>query len=65
MTLTGSLISHVVSHSLGLSADKVVDWLEDRFTDHSQLLPKALARANDCAWHPVGLVRPTVPLCFP
>jgi hypothetical protein len=55
MTLTGNLISQVVGRSFGLNAEKLVHWIEERFTDHSQALPKALAHANDCAWHAVGL----------
>ncbi len=55
MTLIGTLISQVVRRSFGLKADALIAWLEERLTDHSQALPKALARANDCAWVAVGL----------
>lgn len=55
MSLTGSLISQIVGHAFGLSGEKLVTWIEERFADHTQALPKALAHANDCAWHAVGL----------
>ena len=43
MTLTGNLISQVIGRSLGLNAEKLIHWVEEHFTDHSETLPKALA----------------------
>jgi hypothetical protein len=34
----------------GKTADAVIDFLQERFTDHSQRLTKAIADANDKAW---------------
>jgi formylglycine-generating enzyme required for sulfatase activity/serine/threonine protein kinase len=55
MSVTGTLAAFALKHTFDLSADTLVDWLQDRFTDHSQTLPKALGRANHRAWQAVGL----------
>ena len=33
----------------------IIQLVEKHFTDHSQTLPKALAKANDRAWQAVGI----------
>src|SRR5580658_3462103 len=55
MPVTGTLAAFALKHTFDLSADTFLDWLGNRFTDHSQALPKALGRANDRAWQAVGL----------
>ena len=55
MSLSGMLVSYGLKHALDLSADKVISWVEERFTDQSQTLLKALEKANDHAWNAVGL----------
>lgn len=53
------LVSHLVAYGLrqviGESADKIIEAVERRFTDHSQALPKAIARANDRAWQALAV----------
>ena len=55
MPVTGTLAAFALKHTFDLSADTLLDWLGNRFTDHSQTLPRALGRANDRAWQAVGL----------
>ena len=55
MSITASLLSFGLRHVLDVSADQLITTIEKRLTDHSQALPKALARANDRAWVAVGL----------
>jgi formylglycine-generating enzyme required for sulfatase activity len=55
MSVTCTLTAFVLKHTFDQSADTLIDWLGNRFTDHSQILPKALGRANDRAWQAVGL----------
>lgn len=38
-----------------IAADNVIQLVEQHFTDHSQVLPAALARANDRAWQAVSI----------
>src|SRR5258707_12126338 len=44
------LIGFVIRQALGGSLGEAIDILAHHFKDHSRLLPKALARANDQAW---------------
>ena len=37
------------------AVDAAVRWVKDRFTDHSELLTKAIATANERAWQAVAL----------
>src|SRR5207253_1623529 len=55
MSITGRLAAFALQHALDLSADKLLGWLDDRFTDHARALPQALSRANNRAWQAVGL----------
>src|SRR5947208_2648053 len=48
-------LRQVVGGSIGDSAEGVVKFIEQRFTDHSQALPRALATANDQAWQSLGI----------
>ena len=55
MSITAGLIALGVRHLFDDAADGAMDFLKNRLTDHSQALPKALAKANDRAWQAVGL----------
>jgi hypothetical protein len=44
-----------VGELTGRVAGAVIQLVEQHFTDHSQALPKALARANDRAWQALGI----------
>jgi hypothetical protein len=50
MSLVPSLICDGLRQVIGEATEQVVSFVEQRFTDPSQALPKALARANDRAW---------------
>ena len=54
-----SLVHHLVAFGLrqvvGDPADKVVEFIDQRFTDHSRALPRALAEANDRAWQSLAI----------
>ena len=53
--LTMSLGSFALKYTFQVPASSILQWLGERFTDHSQTLPKALAKANDRAWQVVGV----------
>ena len=69
MNVVGTLVAFGLRQVIGDTADQVVDYagqalpyarpvftaVKKCFTDHSQALPHALARANDRAWQAVGL----------
>ncbi len=55
MSIVGGLFSFALRYVFNESADRVIGAIEKRLTDHSQALPKALAKANDRAWEAVGL----------
>src|SRR5271166_2084136 len=55
MTPFLSLVSFGLRQVVGESAEMAVKLLEQRFTDHSQALPKALSKANDRAWQAIGI----------
>ena len=69
MNVVGTLVAFGLRQVIGDAADQVVDYagqalpyarpvfvaVKKCFTDHSQALPHALARANDRAWQAVGL----------
>jgi tetratricopeptide (TPR) repeat protein len=55
MSITGGLLAFSVRHVFDVSADRLIEMIEKRLTDHGQILPKALAKANDQAWQAVGL----------
>ncbi len=55
MSVTGGLLAFGVRHVFDVSAERLIELIEKRLTDHSQALPKALAKANDQAWQAVGL----------
>ncbi len=40
---------------LNVPVEGAIAWVKQRFTDHSQMLPKAIAAANDRAWQAVAL----------
>ena len=59
MSLVGQLIGFGLRQVIGLKAGKtpevVVDFVVNHLSDHSQTLPKALARANDRSWQALGI----------
>lgn len=55
MSLAVNLIGFGLRQVIGEATENVVDFVENRFTDHSQTLPKALARANDRAWQALSI----------
>jgi serine/threonine protein kinase len=59
MLLVGNLIGFGLRQTVGAdavcTAENVVGAVEKHFTDHSQTLPKALARANDRAWQALSI----------
>jgi serine/threonine protein kinase len=55
MSITGSLLAFGVRYVFDVSAERFLEVVEKHLTDHSQALPKALAKANDRAWQAVGL----------
>ncbi len=59
MSLVGNLIGFGLRQALGAdaasTAEKVVSVVEKHFTDHSQTLTTALARANDRAWQALNI----------
>jgi hypothetical protein len=50
-----SLISFGVRQTLGEPAGLILEAVEQRFTDHGRALPRALTRANDCAWQALAV----------
>jgi hypothetical protein len=55
MPIVSSLIGFGLRQIIGEGALPVVSAIEQRFRDHSQTLPKALARAHDRAWQALGV----------
>ncbi|MHB1423099.1 MAG: bifunctional serine/threonine-protein kinase/formylglycine-generating enzyme family protein [Gemmataceae bacterium] len=59
MLLLGNLMGFGLRQILGAdavyTAENVVSAVEKHFADHSQTLPKALARANDRAWQALSI----------
>ena len=59
MSLVAKLIGfgfrQVLGPVAGQTAEVIVGVVEKHFTDHSQTLPKALARANDRAWQALSI----------
>lgn len=54
MSVPGQLIAYGIHYLFDASADRAIATIEKWWADHSQLLPRALARANDRAWQAVG-----------
>ncbi len=55
MSAIGHLIAFGIRQVLDIAIDDVRAAVEQRFTDHSQTLPRALARANERSWQAVGV----------
>lgn len=55
MSITSGLLSFGLRYVFSESVENVLDTIENRLTDHSKALPKALSKANDRAWEAVGL----------
>jgi hypothetical protein len=59
LSLVGNLIGFGLRQTLGAdagcTAENVVSVVENHFTDHSQTLTTALARANDRAWQALSI----------
>jgi serine/threonine protein kinase len=55
MSLTGTLLAFGLRQAFDVDSDRFTQLIENHFTDHSQALPAALARANDRAWQALGL----------
>jgi formylglycine-generating enzyme required for sulfatase activity len=55
MQLVGRLVGFGLRVALGEAADSVLDLANERFKDHSQALPRALARANERSWQALAL----------
>jgi hypothetical protein len=55
MSLVGSLVAYGLRQVIGVPADQVVSVIEQRFADHSQALPKALAHAHERAWQSLAI----------
>ena len=50
MSLLSSVAAFGLRQVFGGPADAVVGFVQQRFTDHSQALPRALVRAGDRSW---------------
>jgi serine/threonine protein kinase len=50
MSLASSLIAFGLRQALDMPLDSLPGMLDNYFADHSQALPKAIAKANDRAW---------------
>jgi len=55
MAFARLLLAFGVRQIVEVSADKVVGAILSHLSDRGQVLLKALAKANDRAWHAVGL----------
>src|SRR5439155_21673420 len=55
MSVLGKLVGFGLRQVIGDTHEKVADAVEGQFRDHSQTLPRALARAADRAWQAVGV----------
>ncbi len=55
MSLASHLIGFALRQICDVGSDQFLHWVEERFTDHTQALPRAMTRANDRAWQVVGL----------
>ncbi len=55
MSLTANLVAFALRQVVGDSVENLVQWVENYLSNHSQALPKALARANDRAWQALGI----------
>lgn len=55
MSSVANLVAFALRQVLDDSVGKVVECVEQHFIDHSQTLPRALARANDRAWQALGV----------
>src|SRR6516165_3982170 len=51
----GTVAGDQAGEMAGLATGSVIELVEKRFTDRSQKLPKALARANDRAWQALSI----------
>jgi len=51
----GAVAGDAAGQTAGEAADSVIQRVERHYTDHSQTLPKALARANDRAWQALSI----------
>ena len=51
----GAVAGDAAGELTGKVAEPVIRLVEQHFTDHSQTLPKALARANDRSWQAVSI----------
>jgi hypothetical protein len=55
MTLAGTVIAFGIRQVFEVGADRPIEAVARHFADHSQTLPRALARANDRAWQALGV----------
>src|SRR5215212_9818104 len=55
MSLATGLVVFTLRQVTELVPEQIGPWIEKRFTDHTQALPRAIARANERAWQAVGL----------
>ncbi|MFO0877452.1 MAG: protein kinase [Gemmataceae bacterium] len=55
MSLVRSLIGYGLRQVIGPASEEVLGFVEQRFTDPSQALPRALARANERAWQALAI----------
>jgi formylglycine-generating enzyme required for sulfatase activity len=55
MSVVGKLVCFGLAQALGEGAERLIGVVRDRCADHTQALPRALARANDRAWQALAL----------
>jgi hypothetical protein len=55
MSVTGTLLHFGLKNLFDISSNELVSWIEERFTDSSRRLPRAILTANQRAWQVVGL----------
>ena len=55
MSLVGKLVCFGLAQALGEGTERLVAVIGERCADHTQALPRALARANDRAWQALAL----------
>jgi hypothetical protein len=55
MSLVSSLIAFGLRQAIGEGVEQVVQFIDARFADHSQVLPAALSRAVDRSWQALGV----------
>ena len=55
MSIPGLFLHFGMKQLFDVSTKEVIGWIEERFTDSSRAMPKAVVVANQRAWHVVGL----------